>query len=299
MKKNSLENANKNVVCACKLVDLKDAAFYVRTNEYILRGYRTNCSSFKNIFKSLFYIHNESVNVWSHIIGSLFVVLFFFYIIKLASLLEYNNNDISVYLETWPLHAFLLCALFCLTASSCYRLMGIYSEKLYNILHRLDYAGISILISGSCYPAIFYFFYTSPNIRNLYITLNTTFGVIVLMCSFFQFFGKPEMKPFRGVLYTVMGLSDAVPLFHICFFSKSVYGEINDSPRFVFWYIGGVCYIVGCLLYVKKIPEKIFPNKFDYFGSSHQIFHVLIVVGVVTHFIASLDAYEFRMRNII
>ena len=37
-------------------------------NQYILSGYRPQSNSFKRSFKSLAYLHNETVNVYSHLI---------------------------------------------------------------------------------------------------------------------------------------------------------------------------------------------------------------------------------------
>jgi hypothetical protein len=43
-------------------------------NEYILTGYRINFNTIGKSLKSLFMLHNESVNVWSHLIGAFFFV---------------------------------------------------------------------------------------------------------------------------------------------------------------------------------------------------------------------------------
>ena len=53
---------------------INKAHSFLKDNEYIEKGYRLNFSSTRKIFKSLFMVHNESVNVWSHLIG---VFLFF------------------------------------------------------------------------------------------------------------------------------------------------------------------------------------------------------------------------------
>lgn len=63
----------------------EDAEEYDRDNELILKGYRINFSTFKLIISSLFKIHNETVNVWSHIFGAMiFVGLIFYTLIFLA-----------------------------------------------------------------------------------------------------------------------------------------------------------------------------------------------------------------------
>ena len=75
---------------------IKNAPHYLIDNEYIQRGYRINFNSHGEIFKSLFMLHNESVNVWSHLIG---VIIFFclliwtiFYLNSLSSYLNFSYN---------------------------------------------------------------------------------------------------------------------------------------------------------------------------------------------------------------
>ena len=64
------------------------------------------------------------------------------------------------------------------------------------------------------------------------------------------------------------------------------------------WYLGGISYIIGALFYILRFPEKKFPGRFDYFGASHQIFHVLVFFGALFHFLGSLEAYNYRFRNL-
>ena len=55
--------------------------------------------------------------------------------------------------------------------------------------------------------------------------------------------------------------------------------------------------LIGALMYIKRIPEKFYPGKFDIFGSSHQFFHLFVVAGIITHYIGSLDAFYYRVEN--
>lgn len=48
-------------------------------NEYITGGYRVNHGSIAAIIRSLFRLHNEFVNVWSHFLGALFFTIIFIY----------------------------------------------------------------------------------------------------------------------------------------------------------------------------------------------------------------------------
>ena len=58
-----------------KLGTYEEAPKYLQDNQYIKEGYVINCTTFKKTLRSLFVLHNESVNVWSHLIGA---ISFFF-----------------------------------------------------------------------------------------------------------------------------------------------------------------------------------------------------------------------------
>ena len=58
---------------------IHEAPEFLRDNEFIHSGYRINFNSKWKIVKSLFVLHNEFVNVWSHILGAVFVVVLIVY----------------------------------------------------------------------------------------------------------------------------------------------------------------------------------------------------------------------------
>lgn len=74
-----------------------------------------------------------------------------------------NQHDQLSELDRWPLFIMLVSAISCLSFSTIFHLLSAHSKKFHNILNRLDYAGISILIAGSCYPPFYYFFYCKPS----------------------------------------------------------------------------------------------------------------------------------------
>ena len=71
-------------------------------------------------------------------------------------------------------------------------------------------------------------------------------------------------------------------------------------PLFVttggYYIMVGICYILGAAIYVNRIPERFFPGKFDFWGSSHNIWHLFVVVGKVLHYLGSLECYNTRMN---
>lgn len=55
-----------------------------RDNEYILSGYREPTASFARCFQSLARLHNETVNIYTHLIGAAFFSLTPIYLLRLV-----------------------------------------------------------------------------------------------------------------------------------------------------------------------------------------------------------------------
>lgn len=51
---------------------------WLRDNDFLLKGHRPPLPSFKACFKSIFRIHTETGNIWTHFIGKIFYLLFYF-----------------------------------------------------------------------------------------------------------------------------------------------------------------------------------------------------------------------------
>jgi adiponectin receptor len=43
----------------------------------------------------------------------------------------------------------------------------------------------------------------------------------------------------------------------------------------------------------KQLPERWFRRRFDIFGTSHQVFHVMVVVAAFTYFKGMLQAFDY------
>lgn len=56
--------------------------------------------------------------------------------------------------------------------------------------------------------------------------------------------------------------------------------------------LGGIVYIAGAMIYGFRIPEKFYPRKFDILGSSHQIFHIAVIVGFSIMFKDAIRIYR-------
>lgn len=253
-----------------------EAPDYLKDNEYIKNGYLINCHTIKLVLRSLFVCSNETINVWSHLIGciiSITLIILLSILVKssvskelteneyndlkvkvnetispvLSELYNYklskddtynenvssivdnillntenfisdcgtkftiiniienfveriqklinsilnnyskikytftfnkfkekwekwvnktysyiqieNNKKNSQNVKRWPLFIMLSASIVCFGFSTSFHWFSIYNQRIYSILSRLDYAGITFLIPGSCYPPYFYFYY--------------------------------------------------------------------------------------------------------------------------------------------
>lgn len=51
--------------------------------------------------------------------------------------------------------------------------------------------------------------------------------------------------------------------------------------------------LTSFLFSANRIPERFSPGMFDYFFSSHQIFHVCVVIAALAHFASISTALDF------
>ena len=403
----------------------QEAPKFIQDNEFIHNGYLINANTYSKIFKSLFICHNETVNIWSHLLGALYFIFLIWYtsnyisnfnsqlvnVKKDISIIEkkanylnqyglnntspkvinkiYNeikdmkinlenfnykniyenslnqiyllNNNISNITEDinnsnntinnstspsfmsnffsfkkdliclkedvidlinldnkkttelekdlkleerpikklgkWPLYIIILSAMLCFAFSATFHSIGSMSAIHHNILNRFDYGGISLLISGSCYPPYYYFFYHANTIKYFYLTEITVLGVGTFLYSLTDDFNKPKRRSMRGIIFLIFGLCTGIPVLHMAFFGDKIKGY-GPGLRLIYWYLGGISYVLGALLYILRYPEKKYPGKFDYIGASHQLFHILVFFGAFFHFFGSIDAYNYRFKRI-
>jgi hypothetical protein len=59
---------------------IRQADEWQRSNKYIKNGYRIGYNTNSLALRSLFQIHNETSNVWSHLLGSLLFVAMGIYV---------------------------------------------------------------------------------------------------------------------------------------------------------------------------------------------------------------------------
>nr|WP_246628770.1 hemolysin III family protein [Algoriphagus marincola] len=131
-----------------------------------------------------------------------------------------------------------------------------------NRLQILDHVSIYFLIAGSYTPMVLAILTTDKSIIFLSIIWGT-----VLVGTFFKIFFTGRFKTLSVILYLTMG-------WLAVFFFNDLLEKL--SVETLFWIgAGGLSYTIGVFFYVKS--ERLF---------FHAIWHVFVLGGTVSHFIA-------------
>ncbi len=140
---------------------------WLQDNHYIKSGYRPASNSYSKSFASIGYLHNESVNIWTHLVGAVLAAI--------AATVLYYAIKPRYSMATWEdvvmFSCFFAGAMGCLGMSATYHTLSNHSEVVAKFGNRLDYMGIVLLIWGSFVPSIYYGFSSEPNLRRTYWTM--------------------------------------------------------------------------------------------------------------------------------
>jgi len=142
-------------------------------------------------------------------------------------------------------------------------------KKYEDKLALFDYGGISVLIMGSTYPPVFYSFACEPVFysRNVFLVIISVSSVCAFVTLFHPTLAYSEkFRPFRGILFTILGTSAMAPLVYLE--TKSNLEYISPFSIIPFL-IAGSIYFSGAIIYISAIPERFKVRKFDIIGSSH------------------------------
>lgn len=202
----------------------------------------------------------EPINSITHLSGAIFS-----FIALIAMLAKgVQNNASTVALTSVTIFGISLILLY--SVSGTYH--GIIStDNIINFFQKLDHSMIFILIAGSYAPFCLIALGGTLG-RNMFIVMISiaVAGIIFKLC----WFSAPRWL--QTALYIAMGWS-------AIFVIKPLSAALPPVSIFLL-VLGGVFYTVGGIIYASKSARI----KLGYFGF-HEIFHVFILLGSLTHFI--------------
>lgn len=295
--KSILPKIEKIVNRAWNAIPFDSLPHWLRDNEFLEHNHRPQMNSFRGCFKSMFRLHTETWNIWTHLVGFVFFVVLVLGVYVFGDYITWLFEDVQIHslpwVEQFMFFLFYLGAMACLCCSFLFHLFSSHSQRMYVLFSRLDYSGIAFLITGSSVPAYYYGFYCTTVERYTHTTILITLCVACVSVSLWRKFSTPGYRPLRAFVFLTFGLYGVIPSLHVLFRE----GTARAASDYAMWemLLMGCLYVCGACFYMSRIPERLFPGKFDIWVSSHQVFHVFVIIAALVHYDVLLSMVKFRI----
>ena len=102
---------------------------WLRDNDFLLKGHRPPLPSVKACFKSIFRIHTETGNIWTHFIGAISFIAIAVYFLTRPSI-EIQIQEKVIF------GTFFLGAIICLLCSALFHTFYCYSPKVCKLFNK-------------------------------------------------------------------------------------------------------------------------------------------------------------------
>ncbi|PWN27630.1 HlyIII-domain-containing protein [Jaminaea rosea] len=269
-----------------RLIHYADLPHLWRNNEHILSGYRfIPLENWGTLLRSTFQLHNETVNIHSHLFGVL-IVLPLFWPSK-------GLDEHTTWADRLVQTIYLVAAMKCLVSSVVWHVFsGCSNAKWFERAACVDYSGVALLVAASVWTTIYNEFYCQPNLAMLYSCTTLVVGLIGAAVPWASWFNERSNKGLRIVVFLGMCFTSLLPFAHATY----EHGLLK-TLRFLSPILPSLaCYIIGLVFYATNWPESRWPGKFDLFLHAHQIWHVSIVLAILFHYRAALQFHANRFE---
>ncbi|RVX72991.1 hypothetical protein B0A52_03344 [Exophiala mesophila] len=224
------------------LVQWADLPHWQQDNQHIHGSYRKASYSYARSFQSILHWHNESINIWSHLVPATLSLPVGY---SLYQVLQPRYEQASK-ADVIAMSCFFFGAAFCLGMSATYHAVSNHSPSVAKFWNQLDYAGIAILIAGSFVPSVYYGFWCDGPRQMI-----SLLGLACTAVSVLPQFRTPAWRPYRALMFIGMGVSAVFPVLD----GLRLFGlEQMQKQIGLFWLVlQGMLYILGAGLYAVSL----------------------------------------------
>merc|ERR1711916_66522 len=206
-----------------RLYKFDEAPAYLQDNIYVLGGFRVDLP-FKTCLRSVFHLHNEISNIWTHIFGFFLTCYLFYYgyynILPLKNLIPvrgYDETDGSEFfsVSSLDLFAFTLIIvghLFQMYASFTFHWFGCMSQEKYRFCASVDYAGVVVSIALGFYFVCYYVLWCHTFLSIMYNIAMLIIGTLGLIFVLHPHFQIPQYQSLRGATFLCLGWFGLFPI---------------------------------------------------------------------------------------
>ncbi|KIY70833.1 HlyIII-domain-containing protein [Cylindrobasidium torrendii FP15055 ss-10] len=249
-----------------------------KDNEFIISGYRRAQHHWRGTFQSVFgYLHNETVNIHSHLWGAALFLYISFAIYAPSRFPDLSLKDFVVF------QTFLFTTIFSLGASAFFHTSLCHSEEMATRCNALDYLGILVQIVGSFAASIYYGFLCHPHHQLTYCGILVAAGFAAGFVVLNPLYQQPTHRTLRTVIFTAVGWTGGLATAQAWW--THGWDTFYNAMGYKWLLLAALTNLTGAFLYAHRFPERLAPGRFDYFFSSHQILHGCVILAALSHFV--------------
>jgi len=242
--------------------------------DFILKGYRLYTCGWSSCLRSTLRLHNETVNIWTHGLGVLLVAYRGY--ISFTDHRTRSLQQAGALTEEGILIVLLyLVTLLCLMLSTLFHTRSCDTEKVCYYCFYADLFGVILLLVVSLCVGIAICLRCFPLARWTFV-ICTVLQVFILSAAVFL----PRISDSaRAVVFVLCALYGLLPLGYVYLMGPKLELDLElllpAVGYMLLWYLSGVA------AYVARFPEFLAPGSFDYFGQSHNIWHICVLAGML------------------
>jgi adiponectin receptor len=273
---------------APSIVTADDAPDYL-AQEGISHGYRVNhnCTAAAG---SVFGIHNESINIWTHFIAMWAFLAWFVFIFVDTSASHATNDDLAIIIVY---ASGLLLSLLC---STILHVFNCYTRTYKEALCRLDHFGILLLLLASDLPMVYFGLSCWPSTRRVYLVILPIIVVLAMGIILSDWMQNDRNIKHRLFVFISVVSFGIIHMAHECHL-RGGFSTADGRRVFFFWLIVSLMYGIGITFYATHFPEKYIKSKrLSFFGASHQLWHFFTIFGGALHVYSMLIYLEMSHK---
>ncbi|KAK5074986.1 hypothetical protein LTS08_005436 [Lithohypha guttulata] len=232
----------------------EDLPEWLQDNEHIRSGYRRPMNSTLACVRSCAMLHNETLNIYTHLIPAAALAIFQVYIqIKITQYFPEAST-----LDRIVIGANVIAAIVTFGLSASYHTLNSHSPQISSLWLRIDYVGILTLILGSFFSGIYVGFYCLPTPRTIHWCMITTLSFGTALLVLHPKLQEHKYRALKAYAFVATALTGFAPIGHGLY----LYGwhEMWIRSGMPYYLLEGVIYGAGATVFITRFPESIWPG---------------------------------------
>ncbi|XP_035483648.2 membrane progestin receptor beta-like isoform X2 [Scophthalmus maximus] len=276
---------------------------------FILSGYRPVGLSWRCYVLSLFQMHNETVNAWSHLLAAACLVVRFtaFAVLRGGGILGFRlqgpeGQGFSVDVSSLPLVLYVFSAVTYLSCSAAAHLLQSRSEQAHHSLCLLDYVGVAVYQYGSALALCLYSSdsaWTQSMLGKVFLPAAALLAWLsCITCCYAKInFRRPYPTHRKLCQLVPMGVAYLLvinPVAH-----RLATCSWTNRSALPLHFLQVVLFLLSAVFFSCPVPERFAPGRFDIVGHGHQLSHILLSLCTLAQQEALLEDFLWRRPALV